>query len=408
MGEQESDQERSARRANAVDARLIREMFNEESSPGTEIVHVEGIGEAETLLAARTFDVILLDLRLTDAEGIAAVRKTHALAPRVPLVVLSILDDDALATQALHEGAQDYLVKGQIEERSLLRALRYAVERKMLDDALFAEQQRAQATLNSIGDAVICCDESGNVTFLNVVAEKMTGWSSGEAAGRPMAEVFRIVDATSRAPVANPMTAAIAVDRTMNLPLNCILLRRGGLEIPIEDSVAPTHDSAGRPTGAVIVFRDVTVALAIATAARVMAQHMSHAAQHDFLTGLPNRLFLTDRLAQAIAHAERYTTKLAVLFVDLDGFKEINNTLGHAVGDRLLQSIAQRLVDRVRGSDTVSRQGGDEFGAPERSAASRRGGDIGEKSPAGGSGGTHHRRARGSRYGQRRPKHLSG
>ena len=150
------------------------------------------------------------------------------------------------------------------------------------------------------------------------------------------------------------MEMAVGQDRTVHLPSNCILIRRDGFEIPIEDSVAPIHDREGQATGAVIVFRDVS-------AARAMALQMAHSAEHDFLTGLPNRMLLNDRISQAIALAPRHMNKVAVLFLDLDGFKHINDSLGHPIGDKLLQSIAKRLVDCVRGSDTVSRQGGDEF-----------------------------------------------
>jgi diguanylate cyclase (GGDEF)-like protein/PAS domain S-box-containing protein len=227
-------------------------------------------------------------------------------------------------------------------------------DRKEVEAALFEEQERAQVTLNSIGDAVICTDISGRITFLNLVAERMTGWAWQEAAGRPMAEVFRIIDAVSRETTPNPMELAVANDRVMNLPANCILLRRDGFEAPIEDSVAPIHDREGKATGAVIVFRDVS-------AARAMSLQMAHSAQHDFLTGLPNRMLFNDRVNQAIALAARHMKKVAVLFLDLDGFKHINDSLGHPIGDKLLQSIAQRLVNCVRGADTVSRQGGDEF-----------------------------------------------
>ncbi len=223
-----------------------------------------------------------------------------------------------------------------------------------MEEALFVEKERAQVTLNCIGEAVACTDSSGDITFLNAVAEKMTGWSLADATGRPMGEIFRILDATTRETTADPMAMAVGQNRTVHLPSNCILIRRDGFEIPIEDSVSPIHDREGHPTGAVIVFRDVS-------AARAMALQIAHSAEHDFLTGLPNRMLLNDRVSQAITLAPRHMKKVAVLFLDLDGFKHINDSLGHPVGDKLLQSIARRLVDCVRNSDTVSRQGGDEF-----------------------------------------------
>jgi diguanylate cyclase (GGDEF)-like protein len=169
-----------------------------------------------------------------------------------------------------------------------------------------------------------------------------------------MAEVFRILDGTSRETIPNPMELAIGQNQIMSLPINCMLIRRDGFEITIEDSVAPIHDRQGHATGAVIVFRDVS-------ATKAMALLMTHSAQHDFLTGLPNRMLLSDRIKQAIIAAPRHKKKVVVLFLDLDGFKHINDSLGHQIGDNLLQSIAKRLSDCVRGSDTVSRQGGDEF-----------------------------------------------
>jgi diguanylate cyclase (GGDEF)-like protein/PAS domain S-box-containing protein len=339
---------------NPGDARLLREMLRDQGLPQIELANVERLAEAERHLAQRTVDLILLDLGLPDAHGLGAVRRAHAVAPRVPLVVLTSLDDEAMAAQALQEGAQDYLIKGQIDGRSLLRSLRYALERKSMEEALFAEKERAQVTLNCIGDAVACTDIAGNITFLNLVAEKMMGWSLSEAAGRPMAEVLRILDATTREAIPNPMEMAIGENRIVHLPSNCILVRRDEFETPIEDSVAPIHDREGRATGAVIIFRDVS-------AARAMALQMTYSAQHDFLTGLPNRMLLNDRVNQAIVLAPRHHKTVAVLFLDLDGFKHINDSLGHPTGDKLLQSIAKRLVDCVRASDTVSRQGGDEF-----------------------------------------------
>jgi CheY-like chemotaxis protein len=169
---------------NPGDARLLREMLNRQGSHNIELTHVECMSEAEKHLAERAVDIILLDLGLPDAQGLGALRRAHAAAPRVPLVVLTGLDDESQAAQVVQEGAQEHLIKGQIDARGLLRALRYAVERKTMEDALFVEKERAQVTLNCIGDAVICTDISGNITFLNVLAKKNDGLVVARS-GRP-------------------------------------------------------------------------------------------------------------------------------------------------------------------------------------------------------------------------------
>lgn len=233
-------------------------------------------------------------------------------------------------------------------------SVRDNTRREAAEGELFEEKERAQVTLNSIGDAVACTDLPGGITYVNRIAQEMTGWSQEEAAGQPFEEVLRILDADTREPIPNPAQLAIEQNQAMRLPPNSILVRRDGFEIPIEDSVAPIHDREGHATGAVIVFRDVTET-------RAMAAQVAHSARHDFLTGLPNRMLLNDRVTQAISAARRRSKKIAVMFLDLDGFKHINDSLGHAVGDQLLQSISKRLVACVRPSDTVSRQGGDEF-----------------------------------------------
>jgi diguanylate cyclase (GGDEF)-like protein/PAS domain S-box-containing protein len=217
-------------------------------------------------------------------------------------------------------------------------------------------QRRSDAgiTLDSIGDGVLSTDVSGHVTYINPVAERMTGWLRAEAHGRPFTEVFRLVDAATRASARNPMAQAVLLNGIVGLTPNCLLVRRDGTETAIEDSASPIHDRSGEVVGAVIVFRDVSTA-------RATSEQTAHLAQHDFLTDLPNRLLLNDRLTQALALARRHGHRLAVLFLDLDGFKQVNDGLGHAVGDELLQSVARRLSACVRTSDTVSRQGGDEF-----------------------------------------------
>lgn len=213
---------------------------------------------------------------------------------------------------------------------------------------------RAEATLNSIGDAVLSTDIDGTVTYLNVAAERMTGWSREAAAGRPLDDVFHIVDGETRAPAPNPINLAMRLNKTVGLTPNCVLVRRDGTETEIEDSAAPIYNTDGSIAGAVIVFRDVGTALET-------SRHMSRLAQHDSLTGLPNRLLLNDRLTGAIVLARRHGKPLAVLFLDIDGFKTVNDSLGHAAGDVLLRAIAAELAGSLRQSDTVSRYSGDEF-----------------------------------------------
>src|ERR1700722_16502543 len=338
----------------AGDARLLREMVNDQGLHSVKLTHVESMSEAEEHLAQREVDIIVLDLLLPDGHGLGALRRARAAAPRAPLVVLTGLDDATLAEQALLEGAQDYLIKGETATHGLARVLHYAIERKALEDALFIEKERAAVTLNCIGDAVVCTDIAGNVTGLNLAADRMTGWTWQEAAGRPISEVFRLLDVTSRESIASPTALEVALSEEATLPSRRILVRRDGSEVPIEDAVAPIHDRDGQAAGAVFAFRDVS-------AAQAMTLQMTHSAEHDLLTGLPNRRLLHDRINQSIALARRDMKQVAVLYLDLDGFKHINDSLGHPIGDQLLQCVAKRLVDCVRGTDTVSRQGGDEF-----------------------------------------------
>jgi len=343
-----------------TDATAVREALVHSSDGPFQVEWVKRCSEALERLAGEGapggagFAAILVDLFLPDSQGIETFDRLFRAAPQIPILVLSATQDEDLAKLAVQRGAQDYLLKDRLDSYLLPKALRSMVERAANAEALFEEKERAQVTLNSIGDAVMSSDVWGRVTYLNVVAESMTGWSRQEAAGHPIEEVFRIIDATTRKTAANPMALAIRDNKTVCLTPNCVLIRRDGVEAAIEDSVAPIHDRRGRVTGAVMVFHDVSTT-------RALSLRMSYLAQHDSLTDLPNRALLNDRLTQAIALTQRRRQKLALLFLDVDRFKHINDSLGHDIGDRLLQSVAQRLRGCVRSSDTVSRLGGDEF-----------------------------------------------
>ena len=250
----------------------------------------------------------------------------------------------------------------RVEERTralmdINRKLKSEIEsRKAAEESLRNEKRRIEVTLSSIADGVISTDTRAAVTYLNPVAERLTGWTLEEAGGRPVQEVFAVYDEATGQPALSRVELALSGRNVARLPTasQTLLRHRAGVDFAIEDAAAPLLDEEGRIHGAVLVFHDISEA-------RKNAVQMAYLATHDSLTGLPNRAFLGDRLAEALSLAQREGHRVALMFIDVDNFKTINDSLGHHVGDRLLVEIADRLRSAVRGSDTVSRQGGDEF-----------------------------------------------
>ncbi len=311
------------------------------------------LSSALKTLEGGNFEGVLLDLFLPGSSGPQALEAIQKAAPGAFVMVIATTDQ-AVAGSAARRQARDALVGGLLEVRPLSPVLRNLIAGKPADAAKFAEDARARTTLESIGDAVLCTDTIGYVTYLNGAAEKATGWPSKEAVGRLANDVFRIIDGSTREPIRDPLQLAIIKNKPMVLKSNAILIRRNGSELTIADTIAPIHERNGDVTGAVVVFQDVSEA-------RAAALKISHLAHHDFLTDLPNRVLFDDRLNQAISLARRHQRHIAVLFLDCDNFKNINDSLGHTMGDLLLQSLAKRIMSAGRSSDTVSRQGGDEF-----------------------------------------------
>ena len=253
-------------------------------------------------------------------------------------------------------------IRGHDELGHLGRAFNYMLDalagraRKEaeLQQALQAEKDLAEVTLASIGDAVITTDAGGRVTFMNEVAERYTGWPRAQAIGQPERDVFRIIDALSRLPAASPLHEILGLQPAGHTPPQLLLVARDGEEYLVEHTAAPIAAADGQLLGAVLVFRDVTEK-------QRFQQQLQWQAAHDPLTALPNRVLLADRFSRALDKAKRNDTQLAVCVLDLDRFKPINDTYGHAIGDRLLVQVADRLREQMRGGDTLSRQGGDEF-----------------------------------------------
>jgi diguanylate cyclase (GGDEF)-like protein/PAS domain S-box-containing protein len=339
--------------AAATDRRTIRDVLDGASGM-LRIEHVTTVKEGLEWLAASEVSAVLLDLTLPEARNLTAVDELRRVAPKVAIMILTPAGEQALARRAVERGANDSVVTDHIDTRSLVQLIAMMFERRASEEQRFVELERADVTLNSIGDAVMTTDTLGNVTYLNAEAEGLTGWTRAEAFARPLSEVFDVTDGLTGQHAQDPSRLAIEHRKKIRLKGNYILVGRDGRETAIEHSAAPIHDRQGNILGAVIVFRDVIVS-------RERRLQMLHLAEHDALTDLPNRLLLNDRLARSIALSRRYGRRLAVLFLDCDRFKHINDTLGHAIGDQVLRSIAKRLTTCVRESDTVSRHGGDEF-----------------------------------------------
>ena len=228
-------------------------------------------------------------------------------------------------------------------------------ERKRAEQAMFAEKERAQVTLESIGDAVISTDADGRIEYINPVAESLTAWSLAEARGQPIGTVLNLVNELTREPIESSLHGAHGRASGTTPADHAVLVTRAGHEVAIQQSAAPICDRQGRVIGAVTVFHDVTKE-------RRLKRALSWQASHDALTGLINRREFDNRLHGALLSAQRGEGAYALLYIDLDQFKVVNDTCGHQAGDRLLRDVTGLLQTHVRASDTIARLGGDEFG----------------------------------------------
>jgi len=303
-----------------------------------------------------TPDVIVLVLTkglLKPAKILDLLRAAANKIPPIPVMLVGAESLRARADFAIQQGACLYL-SDDVSDSRLAQALQdvwtgsegYRVRSSALS--------RAQITLDSISDGVIGTDGAGKVEYINPAAEKLTGWSKELAKGKPVGDVMKVKLDGAFGDIPHPVELALSKRAPTGLSAGAVLLRRNGGAIDIEDSTAPMIDEKGAVTGAVIVFHDVSME-------RAMKAKMTYLAEHDQLTHLPNRLLFRDRAAQSLRSGIRNRSSVAILFLDLDNFKGVNDAFGHSVGDKLLISVAARLSGCVREEDTVSRQGGDEF-----------------------------------------------
>lgn len=247
-------------------SRLVAKMLGGTGDISFEIEYAYTLARGIEVLGEDGIDLVLLDLQLPDSEGLGSFAELHERYPVIPIIVLTGMSDESLALKAVQLGAQDYLIKGEVDVNQLKRSIKYALERqrdinnrKSIEKALFEEKERLSVTLSSIGDGVIATDTEGNVVLINRVAERLTGWSHGEAMGRFIEDVFFIVNVESGEKEVSPVSKAINANNIVGLESGTVLITKGreGCRY-VSASSSPIRDRDGIIIGVVLVFRDIT------------------------------------------------------------------------------------------------------------------------------------------------------
>ena len=248
-------------------------------------------------------------------------------------------------------------VIGTAPERCVHVTIRDLTAWRCAQESLLREKEHALTTLDSIGDAVMTTDLAGRITYMNPVAERLTGWRNTQAIGEPMDIVLNLISDVNRQPMESPVVRCLREGRSIDMPAGVLLLRRDGTEVAIGDSAAPILDRNGITTGVVLVYHDVSER-------RRISKRLAHDATHDGLTGLTNRAEFERQVSRVLRHAADHPKDPVAHVIgclDLDRFKAVNDTLGHPVGDRLLAQVARRLQLIMTPNELCGRLGGDEF-----------------------------------------------
>jgi len=318
-----------------------------------EIDHADRLEKGLRKLEKEKYDVVLLDFSLPDSFGIETFRRAHQTAPRTPIIVLTSLDDNELAVQAVRLGAQDYLVKREADTRLLVRSILYAIERATAEEALLESEERYALAVRGANDGLWDWNFENDRVFYSPRWKSMLGFSVDDVGDSPREWLDRI-HPDDRPPFRRHLDAHLT-GSTEQLEFEQRMRNFDGEYIWVLARGVAVRDENGKPYRMAGSQTDIT--------ARKRAEHqLQHDALHDSLTGLANRVLFVDRLACALADLQRQASPhFAVLFFDLDRFKNVNDSLGHSMGDKLLVGIARRLEHFLRPGDTVARLGGDEF-----------------------------------------------
>lgn len=351
---------------------IIRDMLAEVKEARYHLEWAATYNSALEFFEKKPYHVYLFDYSLGAHNGLELLREVIRRGCRAPIILLTGQGDHEIDQEALKAGAADYLLKNDLRSSLLEHVIRYALERKKMEDELFQEKERAIVTLESIGDSVITTDTLGNVTHLNQVAEKMTGWSNREAQGIPLQRLIKIFNEVTRRPINDPVPKVLSQNAIINFPSQTIIINRDNKEFAIEGTASPIRNRENQIIGIVIVMHDVT-------GAREMTKKMAYQASHDPLTGLYNRSIFEEFLQRLLNNAKNRHNEHVLLYLDLDRFKIVNDTCGHFAGDQLLKQVAATMQQKIRQMDILARLGGDEFGIILTNCSFSKAFEIGDK-----------------------------
>ncbi|TAK63167.1 EAL domain-containing protein [Methylobacter sp.] len=328
------------------DAVLLRELLMEDTWGSFYLVHAERLEEGVALLKQEHFDLVLLDLSLPDAFGHDTFGRLHQQAPNLPIIVLTGIDDEDLAIKLAQAGAQDYLVKNDLNNGILHRSIHYAIERKRAEEKL----RLAATVFESTLEGILITDAKTNIISVNQALCSITGYCVEEF----IESTPNLIKSERHSHVFFRQLWDI-LNKTGQWRGEIWNRRKNGETFPAWVNISAVPSSAtSNISHYVAVFTEITEL-------KLSEERLNYLAHHDPLTGLPNRLLFHDRLEQAVLQAQRSKHMIAVMFLDLDRFKAINDTLGHVIGDELLVAVAERLKHCARETDTIARLGGDEF-----------------------------------------------
>lgn len=330
---------------NIGDARLIEVLLAEEAGDDLKLTHVMRLGDAFQKLREASYDVVLLDLSLPDSHGLETVESLRREVGTVPIVVLSGMDNEQMALRALQSGAQDYLVKGRADGNLIKRSILYALERHRIRQRVLL----AEAAFSATDTGIVVLDAAYRIIRVNPAFIRLTGFEVEDVQDQPP---FMLGSGEKEPDYHETILRKVTPEGGWEGEV--WNRRKGGDVFPVWLRVNAVRDEGGTLSGYVAVLSDITHR-------KQVEAELVRQATRDALTGLPNRSLLRSLMHEVVVRASGSGSGCAFLFVDLDGFKAVNDTHGHDVGDELLKDAARRLRAALRASDEVGRLGGDEF-----------------------------------------------